>query len=145
MDGTDLIKYLSSMGLGAFFGLLIKHFLDSSRGKRELLFNARRVAYRDVMGRMSNFFLENDTRSLRSAELAAAVNSFFSEIELLSGKDIKTAVSKYKSLILEFHDELAKDFRIKERQDSNSEKLHAELGQLNRKIESLMRKELGVE
>lgn len=139
MDGLfEVLGYVSSLGLGAFLGVLAKHFLDKNLKNRELLFHARRSAYSAVRGRLSNFFLEEDTRGLDTATLASRINTFFSEAHLLASERLSSKIGDYSKNVVLFHDVLT------QKDEQQMEDLHAQLSKLADEISELMRSELGI-
>lgn len=150
MDYSQIMQYVGSLGIGAVIGVLLKHYLDKNQRNNELLFNARKSAYKNVIGRLNNYFMEEDTRGLREPELEAFINSFFSEVHLLCSLKLKKVITSYSEKLIEFHKELTKSIlaeRDGDSQDSTKvqmEKLHKELSDLGNEAVDLMRRELGV-
>ncbi|USN53525.1 MAG: hypothetical protein H6760_05235 [Candidatus Nomurabacteria bacterium] len=137
---TDIAQLASTLGLGAFLGILIKHFLDKSRNSQVMLFEARRRAYKDVIGRINNFFSEDDMRGLGRLERRMRMNSFFSESLLLGGRQLQEAIHAYMDEVDEVEERMNKD----ETSEEEAAQLDEQLSQTISKIEALMRKELGV-
>lgn len=140
-----ILGYVGSLGLGAFLGILVKHFLDKNLKNRELLFHARRAAYSAVLGRLNNFFLEKDTRGLPSPELAAELNTFFSAAYLLAGAALVEQLDQYSPKLVEFHEALDRARAIAgDKESDDSARLHSEVSAIAAKISKLMRAELGI-
>ncbi|MFH0952120.1 MAG: hypothetical protein V1838_02925 [Patescibacteria group bacterium] len=136
----DIAKTFSLLGLGAFIGIIIKHFLDKSRNNQAMLFEARRRAYKDVIGRINNFFQEDDARGLNRLERKIRMNSFFSEAELLGSDRLRQAIHEYINKVDSLDDKIEQAIA----DEDELARLDEELGNLIQNIESIMRQELGV-
>jgi hypothetical protein len=121
------------LGVGSLIGPLFKYYFDKNNKKQELLFEARRVAYAQFLG------LARTNRIRISHEDLNKVSSSLSEANLLSGPELC-------KLLVDFSYNY-KDYRFLK--DSNhfiqtNEARLEETKQKLRKIELLMKKELGI-
>jgi flagellar motor component MotA len=141
MDTLEtIIQLASTLGLGALLGVLIKNFLDRNREAQARLFTARREAYKNVIGRINNFFSERETHGLNRVERRIQMNTFFSDALLLGGQDLRAAIQEYMDRV----DDI--DTKIDQApDDQEADRLDDELSLLITRIESMMRKELGVQ
>lgn len=137
---NTIIQVASTLGLGALIGILIKNTLDRHREEQSRLFAARREAYKNVIGRINNFFSEDDARSLNRLERRLRMNSFFSDALLLGSRTLREAIQQY----MERVDDIDAKIDAASTSDSEAEQLDAELAGLIERIETSMRQELGI-
>lgn len=139
----EISKTLSLLGAGTILGILIKYLLDLNGKKREMLFNARRVAYANLMGKLLNHFHEL-AKVPQKAEKLAAVHEIFSEAYLLGSERLIKEIEKYKNIIVELHQRAVDNFLAKQdtKKDNIAKKLHEDCSELAQKIHHSLRKDL---
>ncbi len=101
-------------------------------------FEARLEAYRSIVGRVLNFFLEPDIIPLSEIKKHATISQLLSESILLGSEDLGDLLSAFKLKVIDFHKVLNID-------EDLSMKLHKELGQLASKIFYQMRLDIGID
>lgn len=100
-------------------------------------FEKRILAYRSIIGRIFNFFLEPDIVPLSFALKHAAINNLLSESILLGSDKLKQLLNTYKLKVIEFHETLNND-------EEKSKKLHQELCDLATDVHEQMRQDIGI-
>ncbi len=133
INKTDCVPYVlrTIKLLVAITGVIIKRKVMDPR------FEARLNAYRNIIPRIFNHFLEPDITSIKSPEIKYLVlTKIISEVILVSSEKLGELLGKYKLKVLEFHKALNVD-------DKKSNLLHKELIELVGKIFDAMREDLG--
>jgi len=93
----NFIFLFGGIGIGAWIGNIIQHFLEKDRRKVEMLFEARRNAYKDILGRLHNSLIDPELVGISDFEKKLKINRIFSEVELLAGTKLNDLINTYTS------------------------------------------------
>ncbi len=121
-------------------GVLTRSSRDRKLSDKKMLFEARVKAYSAITGRIFNLFLDPDITTLSDgAVMWAKLNQLLSEAMLVASHALANLLVEYKVKVFEFHQSLNK------KNESETQRLHAELVRLVGRIHAQMRKELHVD